>query len=82
MGREGNTESGMRTLSGALGAHFCLIFLFSFLTSIFHAFFLDFGVVLGGQNGPKIEIFGMFLDMFVEILFIIEFCYIFDKIDG
>ena len=31
----------MRLLSGALGAHFCLIFSLSFLTSIFHRFVLD-----------------------------------------
>ena len=35
----------------------------------------DFGEVLGGHNGPKIEIVGICLDMLVEILF-------FDKIDG
>ena len=41
MGRGGNSQSAMRLLSGALGAHFCLIFSPSFLTSIFHRFFLD-----------------------------------------
>ena len=53
---------------------FCLIFSPSFLTSIFHRFFLDFGRVLGGQSGPKIEIFAIFLDMLVETLFLVEFC--------
>ena len=53
---------------------FCLIFSPSFLTSIFHRFFLDFGRVLGGQCGPKIEIFAIFLDMLVETLFLVEFC--------
>ena len=78
MGRGRNRENAMRTLSGALGAHFCLIFSLSFLTSIFHRFFVDFGRgfgrVLGFQNGPKIEIFGIFLDLLVEILFLVEFC--------
>ena len=61
---------------------FCLIFSPSFLTSIFHRFLLDFGRVLGGQSGPKIEIFAIFLDMLVETSFLVEFCQIFDKIDG
>ena len=82
MGHRGNSQSGMRTLSGALGVHFCLINSLSFLTSIFHRFFLDFGRVFGARNGFKIEIFGIFLDMLVETLFLVEFWYIFDKIDG
>ena len=53
MGREWNTESRMRTLSCALGVHFCLIFSFSFLTSIFHRFVLDFGEILVGFWHPK-----------------------------
>ena len=64
-------------LGGGLGLSwhsFCLIFSSSFLTSIFYRFFLDFGGVLGGQNGPQIEIFAVFLDMLVEILFLVEFC--------
>ena len=48
MGRERNRQNAMRLLSGALGAHFCLICSFSFPTLIFHRFFLDFGEVLGG----------------------------------
>ena len=43
-----------------------------------HAFFDRFwrglGRVLGGQNGEQIEIFGIFLDMLVETLFLVEFC--------
>ena len=64
-------------LWGGLGRSwrsFCLIFSPSFLTSIFHRFFLDFGRVLGGQSGPKIEIFAIFLDMLVETLFLVEIC--------
>ena len=45
-------------------------------------FFFDFGRILGGQSGPKIEIFAIFLDMLVETLFFVEICWIFDKIDG
>ena len=85
MGRGGNRESRMRTLSGALGVHFCLIFSLSFLTSIFHRFFrfrIGFGRVLGDQNASQIEIFDIFWDMFMEIFFLVEFCWIFDKIDG
>ena len=70
-------EFNASPLGGGLGLSwhsFCLIFSFSFLTSIFHCFFLDFGRVLGGQNGPQIEIFAVFLDMLVEILFLVEFC--------
>ena len=51
-------------------------------SSIFFRFRRGFGRVLGSQNGPKIDIFGIFLDMLVETLFLVEFCYIFDKIDG
>ena len=54
---------------------FCLTFFPRlFFASIFHRFFLDFGRVLGGQNGPQIEIFAIFLDMLVETLFLVEFC--------
>ena len=42
---------------------------------------IDFKRVWGGQNGPQIEIFGIFLDMLVQTLFLVEFCLIFDKID-
>ena len=50
-------------LGGGLGRSwrsFCLIFSALLFKSIFHGFFLDFGRVLGGQNGPKIEIFAIF----------------------
>ena len=43
---------------------------------------MGFESVLEGQNGRKIEIFGIFLDMLVETLFLVEICKIFDKIDG
>ena len=39
------------------------------------------GRVLGGQNGPKIEIFGVFFGMLFETLFLVNFCLIFEKID-
>ena len=46
----------------------------------------DFGRVLrgpwGGQNGSKIEILGILLDMLAETLFLVEFCCIFYKIDS
>ena len=43
---------------------------------------MDFGRVLGGQNGLKIEILAHFLDMLLETSFLVEFCWIFDKNDG
>ena len=70
---------------GALGAHFASFFVFVFyidFSSIFFGFWRGFGRVLGGQNGPKIEIFGIFSDMLVETLFLVEFHEISDQIDG
>ena len=64
MGHRGNRLRGMRTLSGALGAHFCLIFSLSFLTSIFHRFFLDFGEVLEGFLEPEMVSKSRFLVFF------------------
>ena len=40
---------------------------------------VGFGLVLGGQNGQKIEIFGIVLDMLFETLILVEFCLIFDN---
>ena len=37
---------------------------------------------MGSQNGRKIYVFGVFLSMFLETLFLVEFGLIFDKIDG
>ena len=46
---------------------------------------MDFGRIWGGfweaKNGSQIEIFGIFLDMLAETLFLVEFCWIFYKID-
>ena len=42
----------------------------------------NFGKGLGGQNGQHIGIFGIFLDMFFEILILVDFCSIFDNFDG
>ena len=36
---------------------------------------------MGGQNGRKIEIFGVFLDMLFETLILVENCSIFDNFD-
>ena len=47
----------------------------------FYRFWMDFGRVLGGQNGVKIEILAHFLDMLLETLFLVNFYAIFDKID-
>ena len=58
------------SLGGGLGRSwrsFCLIFSLSFLTSIFHRFFLDFGGVLGGFWEAKILDFRFFFD-FGEVL--------------
>ena len=60
MGRDQNTQSGMRTLSGALSAHFCFFFSLSFLTSICSPFRRGFERVLGDQNYPEIDFFGIF----------------------
>ena len=38
-----------------------------------------FGRIWGGQNGPQIDIFGIFLDMFVEIFFLSNFDRFFPK---
>ena len=62
----GACEKGPQSLGGVLGAFgrfrrsFSLIFSLSFLTSIFHNFFLGFGEVLGDPNGSQIEIFVTF----------------------
>ena len=60
---------------------FAFVFNIDF-SSIFFRFRKGFGRVLGGQNGPQIEIFGIFLDMLAETLFLVEFCWIFYKIDS
>ena len=61
---------------GALGDHFAPFFRIRFQ----HRFFIDFfrfwkgfGRVLGGQNGRKIEILEVFLDVLVETLFLVDF---------
>ena len=61
---------------GALGDHFAPFFRIRFQ----HRFFIDFfrfrkgfGRVLGGQNGQKIEILEVFLDVLVETLFLVDF---------
>jgi len=65
---------GSWTLLGLiLPRFFAFVFNFDFL-SIFFRFWMGFESVLGGQNGRKIEIFGIFLDMLVETLFLVEIC--------
>ena len=72
---------GSWTLLGLiLPRFFAFVFNFDFL-SIFFRFWRGFESVLGGQNGRKIEIFVIFLDMPAETLFLIDFCLIFGKID-
>ena len=78
----------MHALGGswALLAHilphfFAFFFYFDFL-SILSRFRRGFGRVLGGQNGKKIEIFGVFWGMHLETLFLVNFCVIFVKNDG
>ena len=67
MGHRGNTQSGMRTLSGVLGAHFCFIFSLSFLTSIFHRIFLNSmcfartAALHGGNEKQKVNASRFFL---------------------
>ena len=39
-------------------------------------------MVLGGQNGPKIEILEVFLDVLVETLFLVDFSRFLKKNDG
>ena len=51
---------------------FAFVFNIDF-SSNFLRFRRGFGRVLGGQNGPKIEIFGIFLDVLVETLFFVDF---------
>ena len=45
-------------------------------------FWTGFGKGLGGQDGQKVEISGIFLDMLFEILILVEFCSMFDNFDG
>ena len=59
---------------------FAFVFNIDF-SSIFSRFRKGFGRVLGGQNGPKIEIFDVFFGMLFETLFLVNFCLIFEKID-
>ena len=67
MGREWNSKHAMRLLSGALGAHFCLIFSLSFLRSLFHRFFLDFGEVSGEFLEPKMVLKSKILFFFAYV---------------
>ena len=72
--------------SWALLAHilphfFAFFFYFDFLL-ILSRFRRGFGRVLGGQNGKKIEILGVFWGMHLETLFFVNFCVIFVKNDG
>ena len=65
---------GSWTLLGLiLPRFFAFVFNFDFL-SIFFRFWMGFESILGGQSGRKIEIVGIFLDMLVETLFLVEFC--------
>ena len=68
MGRGWNRQNAMRLLSGALGAHFCVIFSLSFLTSILHRFFVDFEEVLGGFWDAKMVPKSKFLVFFLICL--------------
>ena len=43
---------------------------------------MGLGEVLGGQNGGKFEILGVFFGMLFETLFLVNFCLILKKIDG
>ena len=70
---------------GALGAHFASFFRLRFLYRFFIDFFSileGFGAFLGGQNCQKIQILAVFGGMLLETLFLVEFCWIFDKNDG
>ena len=70
----GGLLGGSWTLLGLiLPRFFAFVFNFDFL-SIFFRFWMGFESVLGGQNGRKIEIFGIFLNMLVETLFLVEIC--------
>ena len=44
-------------------------------------FWRGFGEGLGGQNGQKIEISGIFLDMLFQTFILVDFCSIFDNFD-
>ena len=77
----------MRALGGSWALlalillHFFAFFFYIDFLSIFSRFRIGFGRVLGGQSARKIEIFGDFLDMLFETLFLVEFCWISEKID-
>ena len=88
MGRGGNRQGRMSTLSWVIFRpktnFFRNFFEVNFLCENFmdfYGFWMDFGRVLGGQNGGKIDIFDIFGGMVVETLFLVNFCLIFEKID-
>ena len=75
LGRAGqNLENWSWTLLGLILPRFFAFVLNFDVLSIFFRFWMGFESVLGGQNGRKIEIFGIFLDMLVETLFLVEIC--------
>ena len=60
---------------------FDLVFRIDFL-SIFHRFRTGFGRVLGSPKEGKIAISGVSVGMCFQTLCLIDFCLIFDKIEG
>ena len=66
---------------GFFAYFFDLVFRIDFL-SIFHRFRKGFGRVSGGQKGGKMEISGVSVGMCFQTLCLIDFCLIFDKIEG
>ena len=81
--RKGSTllERSGELLALILPHFFAFVFNIDF-SSIYFRFRKGFGRVLGGQNGPQIEIFGIFLDMLAETLFLVEFRWIIYQIDS
>ena len=65
----------MNSLFGEFYKKFGWIFLelFETIWEVFWRCLGGFGEVLGGQSGRKIEIFGIFLDMLLDTLFLVEF---------
>ena len=84
--KEAGGMSCMGTLYHALGGglgrswpSFCLLFLPSFLTLIFHRFFFDFGGVLGGFWDAKMVEKSIFLVLFWICLWRLQFFSNFDR---
>ena len=89
MGRGWNRQRRMSALSWVIfrskTQFFHYFFEVNFLDDFlmdFYRFWMDFGRVLGGQNGRQIKNLADFLSMLLETSFLVEISGIFHKNDG